>query len=644
MESNKQSQQITVSQVISYLQSSISKFNRIHLTQSSFPEASRFVLACSMVVAVSVCGAVLPVHAEQNFTDPARPGISQARNNNKTEKWVRGRILIMPRAGLPKNALDEILKEHDGKARKIGQSDLYIVDLPEFSEEGVVAKLQHHPHLKFAELDRIFPPVLIPNDPYYNQLGDAWHLSKIGAPIAWDIAQGTGVIIAILDSGVDSTQLDLATNMVSGWNFYDNNSITFDVFGHGTSVAGVAAATTNNGIGVAGIAGQSNIMPIRVTDGNGFAFSSTIVQGLTWASDRGVRVANISFESIASSLSVKNAAQYMKDKGGLVTVSAGNTGLEDAISPTTSLIPVSATDSNDVKTSWSTYGNFVAISAPGTRIWTTKINGIYDTSAGTSFSSPLGAGVISLMMSANPKLSSTEIESLLFSTVVDLGAAGRDPYYGYGRVDAAAAVQAAKNAIPVQDTEAPALSIIDPLGGAVVSGLVPVDIQVTDNVGVTRAELWINNTSVAVDTSAPFAFTWDSSGVQNGTASLAVRAYDAANNMVASSIAVSVGNPVQIPVIDIQAPAVKIVNPVAGSVSGSVNISINASDNNDASGILLSIYIDGVLKASGTGSTLGTNWNTRSKGVRTGTHTIQAVAKDAAGNTSTSSVTVNVIK
>ena len=246
-------------------------------------------------------------------------------------------------------------------------------------------------------------------------------------------------------------------------------------------------------------------------------------------------------------------------------------------------------------------------------------------------------------MSSNPRLSSGEIENLLFSTAVDLGANGRDPYFGYGRVDAARAVQAAKVAVPIQDTEAPNVSIVDPLGGATVQDLVPIDIQAIDNVGVARAELWVNNTSVAVDSSAPFAFTWDSKGAQNGAASLTVRAYDAANNMGTSSIEVSVNNPVQPPVADTEPPVVQIINPVAGNVSGNVTISVNASDNSSASGISLWIYIDGSLKAFGKGSTMSTNWNTR-KNVKIGTHAIQVVAKDAAGNTSSTAVNVNVVK
>ena len=396
-------------------------------------------------------------------------------------------------------------------------------------------------------------------------------------------------------------------------------------------------------------------MPIRIASPTAYAYFSTGAQGLTYAADNGARVANISYSGFAGSSTVQNAAQYMKNKGGLVTIAAGNNGIDEGFTPTTTLIAVSATDGNDAKASWSSYGNFISVSAPGVGIYTTTSGGGYGAPSGTSFSSPVTAGVVALMMAANTTLPNTQVERLLYSTAVDLEAAGRDPYYGYGRVNAAGAVQAVVAAKTAADTQAPVISITNPISGATVSGLAGVNVTATDNVGVSRVELRVNGTMVAIDTASPYAFTWDSTGVPNGMASLTAYAFDAAGNSKASTaISVNVANgtsltgtspaPTSPGSRDTTPPVVQIVNPAAGNVSGNVAVSVSAYDDSGAAGITQMLYIDGALKATGTGSTLSYNWNTRSKNLGAGTHTIKAVARDAAGNTSSTSVNVTVTK
>jgi hypothetical protein len=546
------------------------------------------------------------------------------------EAHAKGRILVMPRAGLSDADFGKILGAHGGKARRIGKSRLYIVDLPAgASEQAVAAQLARHPQLKFAEVDRRMSITFTPNDPY---LGSEWHTNQIGAPAAWNLAQGAGVTIAILDTGVDGTHPDLAGQMVAGWDYYDNSANTSDVQGHGTAVAGAAAATINNGVGVASIAGQAKIMPIRVTDPSGNAYASTIAQGITYAADHGARVANISISGVAASSTTLNAAQYMKNLGGLVVVAAGNDGINENIAATTTMIPVSATDSNDALTSWSSYGNYIALAAPGLNIWTTQSGGSYWSCWGTSFSSPITAGVVALMMSAKPSLPNTQIESLLYSTAVDLGAPGRDIYYGYGRVNAGAAVQAAASTVSNVDTQPPSASISAPLGSASVSGLVPVNVTASDNVGVTKVELRVNGSTVATDTATPFAFSWNSTTLANGSATLVAVAYDAAGNSAASA-------PVSVTVANASTLSVAISKPANGSaVSGVVGVSTKAVESGNASTVKQSLYIDGSLKTTGSGTSLAYNWNT--KKAASGAHTINVVATDASGNTSSNSVQV----
>ena len=583
-------------------------------------ELGRFAVAAVSLAAALACGGTA---AQSN------------RNIMNSESFAAGRILVMPRAGMPEAALSKILGENGGgKARRVGRSELRIVDLPSGLERQSVEKLARHPHIEFAELDYRVQPTFVPNDPY---MGSSWHLGKIAATAAWDSSQGAGVTIAVLDSGVYAAHQDLADRIVPGWNFYDNNSNTSDVYGHGTQVAGAAAASINNGVGVASVSGQSKIMPIRVTDTSGAGWTSMIASGLTYAADRGVRVANISFANMPMRAAVVSAAQYMKDKGGLVFVAAGNSGIDEGFTPTTSLIPISATTSSDTKASFSSYGNFVALSAPGVGIYTTTSSGGYSSPSGTSIATPVAAGVAALVFAARPALSSTQVESILFSTAIDLGTVGRDSNFGYGRVDAAKAVAAALAFTSAADTQAPAVSINSPLGGTSVSGLAAVDVSASDNVGVARVDLKVNGTTVASDTTGPFAFSWDTRNLPNGMAAVVAVAVDAAGNTRSSStVSVNVANNV---VADTSPPVVTISNPLNGSkVTGNVSISINVADNSGSAGLSGQLLINGKQVLSVTGGSFSYSWNTRK--LLSGSYTIQVVAVDAAGNRSTNSVQV----
>jgi hypothetical protein len=436
---------------------------------------------------------------------------------------------------------------------------------------------------------------------------------------------------------------------VPGFNVYSNNTDTADVCGHGTAVAGSAAARTNNGIGVAGVAGQARIMPIRIAyldtaTNSCYAYTSTIASGITWAADHGARIANVSYGPLAGSATIQSAANYMKSKGGLVFVSAGNNGVDENITPTTSLIAVSATESSDAKASWSSYGAFVSLAAPGAGIWTTSKGGTYGGWNGTSFASPVAAGVAALMMAAAPSLDGAQIEQALFSTAVDLGAAGRDPYFGYGRVNALAAVQAAiVKAGGTVDTQPPSAAISSPAASSSVSGNVTVAVNAADNVGVDRVELKANGTVVGVDSASPFSFSWNSTGVPNGMNTLVATAFDKAGNATASPpVSVNVANATTPPTRDTTPPAVTIDNPRPGTVSGTVNVYVHASDNSGAAALTQKLYVDNVQVASGKGGSLAYSWPTRN--YATGQHTVKILVTDAAGNWASRTVTVTVVR
>lgn len=605
--------------------------NKQVITTSSKLLSRRFRMAAVPLAAVLACGSAIAQGQGQG------PGVGQSTAAARQD-FAPGRILVMPRAGLPEAALARILNENGGgKARRVGQTELRIVDLPPGLEKQSVEKLARHPHVKFAELDQLVEPASVANDPYF---GSAWHLDKIGAPTAWDSSTGAGVTIAILDTGVDASHPDLFAQMVPGWNFYDNNSNTADAHGHGTGVAGAAAATLNNGTGLASVAGAARIMPVRIADANAWASWSTVSQGLTWAADKGARVANISYVGVAGSSSVRTAAQYMQGKGGVVVVAAGNNNKDEGISPTTTMIPVSATDSANLRASFSSWGDFVAMSAPGVDIWTTVRGGSYQPWRGTSLASPVTAAVVALMMARNPSLSGAQVEETLFKTAVDLGAAGRDPVFGYGRVDAAAAVAAVGTAVATTDTQAPTATITKPVGSTTLTGLVAVDVFATDNKGVARVDLMVNGIKVASDSNAPFAFSWDSTKVASGMAELKAVAVDVSGNLGASApVAVNISNTVDTVVADATAPALAITSPANGSiVSGTVKINVSASDNQGSAGISNELYIGGTRVAAATGGVLSYNWSARK--LQRGAYTIEARSRDAAGNVSQAFISV----
>ena len=527
-----------------------------------------------------VGGSGSPANAQQ--VKPAAPALRATPNTEAQASssargaHAEGHILVAPNPSSTDQDFDAALNTHGGRSMgKLRGLNVHVVNVSKGKEKDATDKLSRHPHVKFAEVDTLIAPGAIADDPNF---ANAWHLSRIGATTAWDQTMGAGITIAILDTGIDASHPDLAPQLVPGWNFYDNNGNTSDIHGHGTAVAGIAAAASNNGIGVASVAGRARIMPVRISDPSGYAYWSTVAQGITWAADNGARVANISYQGAAASGAIQNAASYMRSRGGVVFVASGNTGGSDGTAPSNVLMVVSATDSSDALAGFSTYGNFVGISAPGVGIWTTTTGGGYGAVSGTSAATPVVAGTAALVLSARPSLSPSQVDSTLKSTATDLGAGGTDPYFGSGRVNAGAAVQSAAGSSGTQDTSAPSVSITSPTGGTV-SGTTTVSVNASDNVGVTRVDFRVNGTTVASDSSAPHQFNWNSATVADGAASLTAVAYDAAgNSRTSAAVNVTVSNVVS-PPSDTTAPTVSIASPAGGTVSGSVPVSVNASDN-----------------------------------------------------------------
>ena len=579
---------------------------------------------------------------------PLRFGrVARAENWNRQdeveEQFVPGRVLVKFRSGTSSGRVRELVSTHGARDKgEIGATGVRVLQLPEQANENAAMRVfQSMPDVEFAELDRLVAPdEMIPNDPNYGA-GEAWGLRKIDAPSAWPVTTGSSSItIAILDTGVDGTHEDLTGKMVPGWNIYSNNSDTSDVHGHGTKVAGTAAASTNNGTGVASVAWGCRLMPVRVADSTGYATYSSMASGLNWAADHGARVANISFSGVSESSTVTTAAKYFQSKGGVVTVSAGNAGTFVSAADNPYVLTVSATDQADAISFFSNTGNNIDLAAPEGALTTIRGGG-YSYVGGTSFSAPFVAGVAALVLSVNPALTATQVQDILKQSANDLGAAGRDTSFGWGRVNAAGAVNlAAGNPVPPPpppgDTTAPTAGFNSPAQNATVSGVVSVDVAASDNVGVASVSLSVDGVVVGTDTAAPYVFSIDTKSRANGACTLTATARDAAGNASSATNVVTVNN-----VTDSQPPTIAITSPSNGSnISGNVNVTFGATDNVGV--VRVELYVDGKLSASSTTPPFAMKLNTRKMSL--GAHTLLARAYDAKGNVGVSQSVTTYVK
>ena len=260
---------------------------------------------------------------------------------------VAGRVLVKFRDNVGLDHARQVAAALGARdAASLPGIGVLVLDLPEQADErGFAHALAARDDVEFAEPDQIVSPSdVTPNDPWFGSW--EWYLTKIQAPAAWSTTTGDkNIIIAILDTGIDSSHPDLQAKLVPGWNIYNNNSDTSDVYGHGTVVAGTAAASSNNAQGVASVAWNCPMMPIPISALEGTATFSAMASGLAWAADHGARVANLSYKASTSS-TVTSAANYFQNKGGVVVAAAGNQATFDSSSDNPAILTVSATDSS----------------------------------------------------------------------------------------------------------------------------------------------------------------------------------------------------------------------------------------------------------------------------------------------------------
>lgn len=302
----------------------------------------------------------------------------------------------------------------------------------------------------------------IPNDPMlenqYAILNDGQTVggvpglvgADVGVAQAWGLQRGSAQVrVAVIDSGVSKTHPDLASKLDDGMNVtggpLGDTDAPFNT--HGTHIAGIIGASTNNGQGVVGISWGSRIVPVKAANPIGFTSDVWLAEGLVWAADTDVDVAVLSFGLGAPSDVLADAVRYAYERGVVIVASAGNTGTRGVLYPAAypEAIAVGATDNTDTLASFSSFGPEVELVAPGVNIFSTRHLAFdphtYGFESGTSMSTPIVAGIAALMRSADPDISVDEVRATLARTSRDFGQFGRDELYGFGRVNAHRALQ-----------------------------------------------------------------------------------------------------------------------------------------------------------------------------------------------------------
>lgn len=307
--------------------------------------------------------------------------------------------------------------------------------------------------IEYAEPDFIATSTLTTNDEYYlNQ----WALPKINAPQAWDKTQGLSSIkIAIVDTGIDQTHPDLQGKVLARANFTNNPDI--DNNGHGTHVAGIAAALTNNTIGVSGLGFNSSLLSAKVLDFSGSGYYSWISNGIVWAADNGAKVINLSLGGSSYSSTLANAVNYAWSKGVVVVAAAGNNKSSNPIYPANlnNVLSVAATDSNDQKANFSNYGTWVDVTAPGVSILSTY-KGSYAYLSGTSMATPLVSGLAALIFADNSSSTNSQVVEKIKSTADKIAQTGK--FWESGRVNACSALDCSQSLVTPTPTPAPTSS------------------------------------------------------------------------------------------------------------------------------------------------------------------------------------------
>ncbi|TAK34319.1 MAG: hypothetical protein EPO21_10250 [Chloroflexota bacterium] len=310
------------------------------------------------------------------------------------------------------------------------------------SLDDAIRVYQADPRVRYAEPDYVIRAAETPNDPDFSM---QWGMAKIQAAAAWNVTHGSpSVKVAILDCGIDEANPDLAGKVTLRIDFTGSPQGTTDLCGgHGTHVAGIAAANTNNGIGVAGVGYDSRLYNVKILDDKGEGTESTLAMGIRWAADNGAQVINASVgRQGACSQLEQDAIDYAWARNVVIVAAAGNVGSYEVASPAScnNVVAVGSTNTNDQLSWFSNYGSWVDVAAPGERIWSTVPGGGYEYRSGTSMATPHVSGLAALVRGAGWCTSNQDVVGRIKGAADKI--TGTGALWESGRINAAASVTA----------------------------------------------------------------------------------------------------------------------------------------------------------------------------------------------------------
>ncbi|MHC4215982.1 MAG: S8 family peptidase, partial [Planctomycetota bacterium] len=367
--------------------------------------------------------------------------------------------------------------------------------------QAAIKGLLHNPNVTNAEPDiEVFA--------VDTELDNSWGVKRIGAGDAHDAGnKGSGIKVAVIDSGVDTSHPDLAGNYVGGYDFVNDDDDPMDDYGHGTHVAGTIAAE-DNGVGAVGVAPEADLYALKVLSSSGSGYYSDVIAALQWAVDNDIEVTNNSYGSSGSpGTTVKAAFDNAEAAGVLNVCAAGNSGNSSGIGDKViyparydSCIAVAGTDQADNRVSFSSTGPDVELAAPALSIYSTVLGGGYGNKSGTSMASPHVAGAAALFIADGV----SNVRSALQSTAEDLGDPGWDPHFGYGLV-----VVAPDSGPGGPQNEPPTVSITSPANGSEFDSGDNISFQgnASDNEdgNITAELVWTSNHDGQIGTGGSFS-------------------------------------------------------------------------------------------------------------------------------------------